>query len=205
MKRKSVKIYDYQVFPDLMPEQSLVLDIGARYGEFTFPFLKRFGGRVICFEPLKKAVVGFLAKRKELGYGEHQAPLVQKAVWINREPQTFYEWAEGESCLGSLYEKLKQGDASPHTGISYDVPAVTLGDVLDEYGYVDVLKMDIEGAEYRIFAEMTQSDFDHIGQIVLEQHQHCPDRNDITGIIRSHGFQICTSGTMVYAINKRLL
>lgn len=51
-----------------------------------------------------------------------------------------------------------------------EVQTVTLAEVLEDLEYVDLLKMDCEGAEYEILFEADESLFDKIGQISMEMH-----------------------------------
>jgi FkbM family methyltransferase len=68
--------------------------------------------------------------------------------------------------------------AGRHTSNEYvDVPAVTLPAFLDQLGFdeVDVLKMDIEGAEYGVIEHGLRSGaFDRVRQLLIEFHHYHP-------------------------------
>lgn len=59
-----------------------------------------------------------------------------------------------------------------------DVPAVTLGTLRAQLGFtdtVDVLKMDIEGAEYAVLSDALRSGSLHgVRQLLVEFHHYCP-------------------------------
>src|SRR6185436_19834878 len=57
---------------------------------------------------------------------------------------------------------------------SYDVEAVTLRTLLKRVGAdtVEILKLDLEGAEYDLLGHMTAEDFRPFTQVFVEFHHH---------------------------------
>jgi len=202
-----VRIYDQYVMPDLFvykegkPVRSrIAIDLGARYGEFTFPYVDIFGGKVISFEPLEKAVWEFKRKRLLFGYGD-SCPLEKRIVWYNHDPQIFHAWTDGDCCLGSLYKKKRPG-AREVPSWELEATPITLEEILTRYRWIDVLKMDIEGAEFKLMEHTPREALKKVGQITMEVHDYCDDRNDILGILKNKGFVISKKGRIVHALNS---
>jgi hypothetical protein len=82
---------------------------------------------------------------------------------------TFYEATDQIS--GSLFD----GHVNASRAISYAVTSMTLQDLVAHIGVsrIDVLKLDIEGAEYDLLAKQDDEWFRNIGQIIVEFHHHC--------------------------------
>lgn len=55
------------------------------------------------------------------------------------------------------------------------VATVTVPELLERYGRIDVLKVDIEGAEKALFERGAEAWLDQVGTLVVETHDHfCP-------------------------------
>ena len=80
---------------------------------------------------------------------------------------------------------------------SYDVEAVTLGTLLKRVGVetVDLLKLDLEGAEYELFERMTAEELRPFKQLFVEFHHHAvshfgdADTRRLVGRISGFGFR----------------
>lgn len=55
---------------------------------------------------------------------------------------------------------------------SYKVKTITFSALVDKYNisYIDLMKVDIEAAEYDLFTSMTTEDFSKVGNILIEYH-----------------------------------
>lgn len=53
---------------------------------------------------------------------------------------------------------------------SGDVPTTTVPEIIRERGFIDILKMDIEGAEIEIFASEDLAWLDQVGCLIIELH-----------------------------------
>ncbi|MGA3129838.1 MAG: FkbM family methyltransferase [Terracidiphilus sp.] len=136
---------------------SIVLDLGANEGEFAHRIIERFGCRVISAEPLIE-----LCDKIDL---HPSLRLLNTAVGGKNQDVTINVFSE--RC------------ASVHGPVTADeyarkrtVPMVTLAEFrrLASVDHVDLLKLDIEGAEIDLFGSCSDSELKEIGQITVEFH-----------------------------------
>ena len=148
------------------PPGALALDCGANVGDVT-GLLVKDGYRVIAFEPEEIALVE-LRRR----FGAHErVTIVPKAIGGTTRRATLYR----EVKAGTVYTEASSVLPMNHhsAGAAYDVEVVGILDVLAELGEpVDVMKVDIEGAE----AELLEAILDagaqqRIEQIYVETHE----------------------------------
>lgn len=137
----------------LVREGMTVFDVGAHVGHYTLMAAKLVGprGRVYAFEP-EPDNYAILAKNVALN-GYANVICVPKAISDRTGVLTFYLSHQGNdrhSIVGSP-------DASAHVS-RCEVPAITLDQFSASIGWprVDVIKMDIEGAEPMAIAGMAQ-------------------------------------------------
>ena len=92
-----------------------------------------------------------------------QIKALNAGVWYKKEVLKFKE--EGISPWGYKVEKQIQGD-----GIS--VPSITLNEIIDTYEIqiIDILKIDIEGAEVELFSENYEHWLPKVRYLVIETH-----------------------------------
>ncbi|MEX0976858.1 MAG: FkbM family methyltransferase [Woeseia sp.] len=148
-----VKAGGWWFHPDTLNSESIVYSFGIGEDvEFDLFLIKRFGLDVHAFDPTP-ATIEWLAAR--------QLPASFR----------FYPWAvAARNGFLRLYPRLKR-DGSRSTVMystfgdrasaieSIDVPAVNLPAIAKRLGHeqIDLLKMDIEGAEYEVLDNLLQS------------------------------------------------
>jgi FkbM family methyltransferase len=164
--------FDWYVFHEVFIErvygrmrfhEASVLDLGAHKGYFAVFALSRGATSVVSFEP------------EAANFRRLAAAAAVVREWTVRQ-----EAVAGESGLRTL--KLK--DAWSHTlvlggddGDSVTVPALSLAEVLDKYqGERQVVKVDIEGAEYEALAGTPHELLARVDQLVVEAHANGPHR-----------------------------
>ena len=114
----------------------VIVDAGAYPGDYAIFAARRAGasGRVICFEPgeRNRAVL----ERNVKAAGLRNVTIVPKGLWNERTTLRFAQDGLASTALGG-------------EGTDSAIEVTTLDDALAELGVgrVDVLKMDIEGAE----------------------------------------------------------
>ncbi|MEV0284209.1 FkbM family methyltransferase [Kribbella sp. NPDC050820] len=132
----------------------VMLDVGANIGLHALTAAKRLkrigGGRVIAFEPatdcLAKLRAG--AERNSLQVEIVSAALGERASYAALRADSRYD--EADAGVRSLY-----GDGT----VVQEVPVVTLDDWSRDHGLdrLDIVKMDIEGAELAALSGATQT------------------------------------------------
>jgi FkbM family methyltransferase len=138
----------------------VVLDIGANLGVWSKYILYRGANKVYCFEPNKKAIEHL----KRTLIGDNNTKIIEKAVYKENSTLKFFI-DENNSLTSSL---LEQSGHSP----AYDVEAITLEESLNLIGEdkVDLVKMDIEGAEFDIIDNLDSKTADRISSFLIEYH-----------------------------------
>jgi len=148
----------YDVLP--LDNQRVVLDIGANVGLWTKYILSKGAGKVYCFEPNLKAIDHLKNTLKE----DINTQIVEKAVYKEKATLQFHV-DDSNSLISSL---IPEPGKSP----SYDVDAITLEDAINLTGHqnIDLVKIDIEGAEFEIIENLQQEIADRIDSFLIEFH-----------------------------------
>jgi FkbM family methyltransferase len=134
----------------------VVVDAGAHVGLFSLR-ASAYAKRVISLEPHPLNL-----KLLELNLSLNEATTVivlPNALWWSNED-------------AMLFDGRHSGDNSllTETGPKRPVSAITLDDVVSEVGPVDLLKMDIEGAEMPVLLKCEDRSLHRIGSIAAELH-----------------------------------
>jgi FkbM family methyltransferase len=151
-------IHDHTVHPRYLGVQSQVLDLGANYGLFAKAITARFGCRCIAVEPSPEPFAAIA-----------ETPLISKlqAAAASKSGTVPFHIAT-DSVFSSLY---------PTSNVVrvIEVRAFSLPDLLDlvEARPVDLLKMDVEGAEIELLNSCPTTILQQIRQISVEFHDHC--------------------------------
>ena len=133
----------YELPADVEPPQT-VLDVGANVGLASSFFLTKYPRcSVLAIEP--DPINHELARQNLAQFGA-RATLVQAAVW---HEETALRVTSGDS-RGTWSSTVETGSILADDQV---VEALTVDNILDRYGLtsVDLLKMDIEGAEAEVF------------------------------------------------------
>jgi FkbM family methyltransferase len=148
----------YDVLP--LENQDLVLDIGANVGLWTKYILSKGAGKVYCFEPNLKAIDHLKSTLKE----DTNTHVIEKAVYKEKATLQFHI-DDANSLVSSL---IPEPGKSP----SYNVDAITLEDAINLTGHqnIDLVKIDIEGAEFEIIENLSREISDRINSFLIEFH-----------------------------------
>jgi len=185
--RKIGSEYGFVAVPDgMLDANSVVYSVGAGLDiHADVDMARAFGCQVYIFDPTPRAVRHFQTLKEKTAAGErmyaeagppYQATpevldlLIYKemALWDKDEPVQFFVPENPDYVSHSITNILAATK-------SIEVPAYTLATIMRELGHqrVDYLKLDIEGAEFRVVDHILQSGVD-VGVIYLEYHY---DRN----------------------------
>ena len=138
----------------------VVFDIGANVGLWTEWILRQNASRVYCFEPNRVA----LEVLRRLHGGKENVEIIDKAV--DSEVRTIEFFYSDSNSLISATEK--HGELNK----SYEVSTITIADAIQKYGvkHIDLIKMDIEGAEFKIFESLDDSIYEITDAFLIEFH-----------------------------------
>jgi FkbM family methyltransferase len=150
------KIYSH------LDAQSLrtVFDIGANVGLWTEWILRQNASKVYCFEPNRIA----LDVLRKFHGDKDNVEIIDKALDIENKTIEFY-YSDSNSLI-SATEKHSELDKS------YQVQTVTLDEIISKYSidHIDLIKMDIEGAEFRIFENLSDDIYNITDSFLIEFH-----------------------------------
>jgi len=150
---------------------SVVVDLGAYQGDFSKYVTTRYGCRACAVE----AFPALFAKIDETS-------LVRKynyAIAASDGVSIFHESSNGEA--GNII-----GPKPNSTGNTVEVEARKLSSFFAETGLreIDLLKVDIEGAEVQLFDNVREEDICLVKQITMEFHDSVPIPNVSTKDVR---------------------
>lgn len=175
----------YDVVTDKIQNCKYVIDLGANIGLASRLFAARYPAcRILAVEPHLenyKLLEKNLSELVRVG----RCRTVRAAVWDRNSRLAVAAPPEGEDCYYGMfvYETLEEGVQV--------VDALTMTELIEQSGFpvVDLLKVDIEGAEVNLFrGELSW--LPQIHTIAIEFHGDSRERSGFDAIMEHHGFQI---------------
>ena len=159
-----------------LPENAFVIDCGANIGLGTL-YLKEYcpTAEIIAFEP-DETNFSLLTRNIE-SFGLKNVSARKEAVWIADTTLNF----SGGGTMGGKIDTVSENATIP-------VKAIRLKQLLNRK--VDFLKIDIEGAEYRVLKDIA-ADLQQVKFLFLEYHgsfEQNGELAEIFNIIQSAGF-----------------
>lgn len=151
------RIEDHSFLASGLHSGSVVVDLGMCYGDFATGIAERYGCRIVGAEPVPEFFGKLPALKRLSAY-----PL---ALSGREGIVTLYLNASGcPTTSPGLVED---------SGASVEVPALTLDSFLAEAGvtHVDLLKVDIEGAEIPMLLSTSEATLQKIRQRTVEFHE----------------------------------
>lgn len=160
---------------ELMTSNAIVIDVGCSYqAEFSVAMIERYGARAIAVDPTSKhrSALARLADRYPDRFRH-----VPWAISAHNSTTTFLESTTNES--GSLMPDHVNAIRDDLT--RYEVTTVTPTALLEHLGLdsADILKLDIEGAEYELLRNVREDDLAPFRQIFVEFHHHAVQRYSV--------------------------
>jgi FkbM family methyltransferase len=155
-----------------------VVDAGAHVGLFALRAAIH-AAHVIAIEP--HPVTSTLLTLNLRKNGIQNVTVIEKALWGANEPLKIVEGNHSAANAVNSRECCGRG-----------VEAVTLDELLETSGTVDLLKLDIEGAEFEAITRARPETLAKLNTIVGELHLvgHSNGANEIVEKLRSVGFMV---------------
>jgi FkbM family methyltransferase len=134
---------------------NVVVDAGAHVGLFTLS-ISSHASHVIAIEPSHRNLQ--LLELNLSSNSINNVTVIGGALWSHGHGASF---SDVPSTGGGFVGDHRAGRR---------VPTVTLNDLVRRYGDIQLLKLDVEGAEFDILAAASDSSLDHVSRIVAEIH-----------------------------------
>jgi FkbM family methyltransferase len=178
----STKVGDHSFVASGFGPRSVVLDLGLNSGHWALAMIEAFGCTVYGVEPVPWLFESLPSNERLIA--EHCAVTASSdgtvTLFLNDQLDATIRHSIADDCARSL-----------------DVPARTLGSIVHQFGLdrIDLLKIDVEGAEVDILLDSPQDVLERANQITVEFHDWL-DPSLASGVrdtfarLRSLGFQM---------------
>ncbi len=204
LKTSDISTYE-QVFENdeydfsLNTPPRVIVDGGANIGLASIYFANRYpDAKIIAIEP--EASNFSLLRRNVAAYP--QITPVQAALWGKNTQLKLIDPGIGK--WG--FQTAENGSA--HARTCHEVPALTIEHIMEEegLGHIDILKLDIEGAEKEVFENATAW-IDRIGVLIVELHDKLKPGSNRSFYNATNGFGLeWRQGENIYlARNEHLI
>lgn len=164
----------HSFLPHLMSARPIVLDLGANRGNFRDGFLRRFAAaRYVTVEANPKLAA-------EL-HADQRCEVLNCAI---AESDGAVQFSIADNIEASCISKESDGG-------TIEVEGLTLGSLLRKVRLqkIDLVKVDIEGAELPMIMRSLDGDFDGIGQLTIEFHDFRSDAARDTPALSNYDVQ----------------
>ncbi|MBQ0927076.1 FkbM family methyltransferase [Saccharopolyspora endophytica] len=190
-----------------LSESARIVDVGANVGLFSLFVKQEFpGARILAFEPIP-ATHRALVENLE-NHGAAGVEVVRAALGGRPEARvsfTFYPALHGNSTRYPEQKKINQEliveQIGPEAvdrimgGVEVEAEVRRLSDALRDWapeGPIDLLKVDVEGAELEVLEGLDPSDWRRVRQCVLEVQDLDGRLDAVLGLLDAHGFTATT-------------
>ena len=165
----------YRNFIGLKIDQnSVVLDIGANVGDISQCILDLYNPNIYCYEPNNDA---FKVLKKRFNNFKKIIPINKSVGDKNEKAKLYYHKLNNENPLkfstgSSLLEQKGNVDKK-----NYQITEMlSIREILNQFDYFDLIKIDIEGYEYNILPEIIKNK-NKIGKVICELHGSSSRKN----------------------------
>ena len=155
-------------FPDLkITNSSIILDLGSNRGRFAKAFAQT-GGIIWCFEPNPDVFSSAVKLLKTYPNVFHMQAAVARNSGMTK---LFLHKSRNIDPIGfSISASIDSNKENVSPENYYVVPAISLASILENLNHVDLLKIDIEGAEKELWPTIEEN-YMSIKHLVLEPHR----------------------------------
>lgn len=176
-------------------QEPYILDVGGNVGYSAVYFKYHFpSARIICVEPDQSNQKQISKNIKVNGFKD--ITLVAGALWRKRTKMEIKnDYREGTSASFYVIESDKG-----------DIDGYGINDILSiqNWNHIDLLKVDIEGAEKYLFEdEHSAATILSITRVIaIEIHDEKADRQNIYKALSTNGFKFFTKGETTFGLNE---
>ncbi len=185
-----------------LPDSPLVFDVGGNIGMFVLFIKDKYpGAEVISFEPMPDSIELF-GKNMEL-HGLDDVTLHRTALGSKPEEGVTFSFFPMLPANSTRYPEIKEQPKAQMAQMSdraladqmYFAQEVTvdverLAAYLPEDRDIDLLKVDVEGAEADVLLGIDAAQWPRIRQAVVEVADLDDQLERVCGILRSNGFEV---------------
>jgi len=172
----------HHIWPAPLTKDSVVVDAGAHRGEFSAEIIRRFGCQCHLVEANPRLVETLIVARAES---------ITTAALGACDGRGMLHVSENPEATGLF-------DAGSAT-TSVEVETISLATLMQRRGIteIDILKLDIEGAEFDLIASTPDQILQRINQITVEFHDFKPAFRgrglfeNARACLQSMGFECC--------------
>lgn len=159
------RISGHTLFPRLLTDQWVLLDLGAHRAAFTRGLIESQGpiGHGICVEANPVLVADLQSDLPE------NATVIPAAIVGDESPDPIELYISNNPEASSMFAQVSD---SYGTQGRVNVDCLTLGQLLDQIDRpaIDIVKMDIEGAENEVLLKTSPEKLLRIAQLCVEFH-----------------------------------
>ena len=151
-----------------LDQHSIVLDIGANVGNIAQFISDKYHSKIYCYEPNKYAFKLLKKKFSKI----KRVKVFNKAVTEKKGIYKLYikeAKNEKEFITGSQSSSLLKQKENISKNKFLKVKSISIGSLLKKFNYIDLIKIDIEGYEYRILPIILKNKH-KINKVVCELH-----------------------------------
>lgn len=186
------EFYENPYHIEKIPENSVVLDLGAHIGTFALHVAKMRDCKVYAYEPAPDTFK-LLVENVELNKLEGQIKCFKQAVAGKSGIRKFYTVTPYSQTSSFFLDERPDAD-DIITGYAM-VPCITLKQIFEEHSIENLgcLKIDIEEAEREVFNEESKPYLSRVEYLAMEWHNY--DGEKYAEYMRRLGFSVRLTGT----------
>jgi FkbM family methyltransferase len=197
---KPVTVNEHSFFPNSLTKDPIIVDLGCCEGGFFRNFKQQFSyGKFIGIE------ANPLNYEKIKDYTDQNTYMIYAAVCSEKRNEIDMEFLvdTNDTHVGSFVfsESSAALKRTPETLSKYTVPTIKISEIFERYDLdrIDLLKVDIEGAEWEVLLDLDEKYLNKIGQLCVEFHDFIDptkkeDTQKVISRLKSLGYKMIATG-----------